>query len=119
MLFLKALSYRLLIGNVGVDVKAVIVLEVGVDKGERLVEVLRAVEEYSRVRWVIVSCVRGAELIVGQLGNYRGVSARVLTVAGVGIEHRGDVFHFQLVNRRIRTLHFIENYALIGQGLVF
>ena len=57
----------------------------------------------------------GTEALVGELGNIRGISARIASVGRVGEEHFHHFLRGNVIGRRVRALHLVVNYAVVAE----
>ena len=100
--------------NGGVDFTALELGQVRVQDAESLLRVIVAIEPEPCIAGVVVSAVKPFELVVGQLGDDRGVAAAVDGIGVVGEEGVDGGAVIGLVWRRVHALHLIEDDTLEG-----
>ena len=89
--------------------------QIAVDQGEGLFQGDLAVQPDVGVLRVVKALVRGDELLVAQLRDVLGVSARVKAVAAFGEEGAEHLLLHHLVHGAHGPLHLVEHHALVDR----
>ena len=99
----------------GVNLDALKLAEICVQDGQALIRRVVARKERPRIGGVIVNLMKALELLVGEVRDRLGVTARALAISRVRIERALRQIAHHRIGGRKRTLHLIEHDALVDQ----